>query len=798
MATGANDWTGLTISDGRYLVKSKLGEGGMGVVYRAGDLRLGVDVVIKVPHRAMLDKPGFAIRFAREVRSLVRLSHPSIVKVTDVGQYDGLPFAIMQYLSGGSLDDRRRTAGGRDVPVDPRSVTAWLPGIASALDYIHLEGFVHRDVKPGNILFDNQGHAFLGDFGLIKALAADDFARAKTVTGAGLVLGTPDYMAPELIMARRVDGSADQYSLAVTLYEILCGRRPFQARTPTAVLVLHTSESPQPLTDHVPGLPAQLSAAILKGLSKNPADRFPTCAALADAVAAALAANPSFTVPIPPPTPARPDSVKIRCPHCNKKVAMSATMYNRLKQADKSVPCPACGASIEVASPRTQVLTATPPDVDVTPFRTQKLPSPLAGNTTVLPAADGPAPVTQKIEAPEPEQAPDADPGACYRVQTQLLSALEIESQHQPPLDALPAPAKPSTLAWIGPALAAVALSTGVLVFVLLPRGSAPISNASTSTTTQGNEDLPLELPTGRVDSQVADSDASSLGNSSTTMPSVPLARSVPLETLGPVPASPTSPPSTTTSMFKSPTMNPGAIDTGIPPLATAAAPLGAGARPPDGPPIKVNLDLDQIVAKRDQFAAQVVIPGGLYRVAATGAPVENGLATINVVQAELALQSNGMVRVDSKGASSELLVNASLLPLLTVSTRGGPPGGAGASAWSDNLALLTIRIGSTAPWTREVIKAEFLTSIDFTSIGHDQFKNSFQTLSISASEARVGVTDGDDWKSRVGTHFAGTVKAACRAPKNQATFAKWRAFNQEMGAMISKLQGAPASPFGR
>src|SRR5262249_33509385 len=101
MATRPDDWTGRTVSDGRYRVTAKLGEGGMGIVYRARDLRLGMDVVIKVPRRSMLEDPEFADRFAREVRSLVQLSHPSIVKVTDVGRNDGLPFAVMQYLPGG-------------------------------------------------------------------------------------------------------------------------------------------------------------------------------------------------------------------------------------------------------------------------------------------------------------------------------------------------------------------------------------------------------------------------------------------------------------------------------------------------------------------------------------------------------------------------------------------------------------------------------------------------------------------------------------------------------------------------
>src|SRR5947207_2837574 len=179
MTNRPTDWIGLALSGGRYLISAKLGEGGMGVVYRAQDRNLDSDVVIKVPRRTMLDDPEFAHRFAREIRSLVRLSHPGIVKVTDVGECDGRPFAVMQYLTGGSLEDRQEiTSDGRRVALEPRTVPGWLTGVAGALDFIHSQGYVHRDVKPGNILFDAQGHAYLSDFGVAKTLASSAEVKA--------------------------------------------------------------------------------------------------------------------------------------------------------------------------------------------------------------------------------------------------------------------------------------------------------------------------------------------------------------------------------------------------------------------------------------------------------------------------------------------------------------------------------------------------------------------------------------------------------------------------------------------
>ncbi len=341
MANRTNDWIGATLAGGRYQISAMLGEGGMGSVYRAVDRNLDAEVVIKVPRQAMLEDPEFAARFTREIRSLVKLSHPGIVKVTDVGDWDGHPFAVMQYLPGGSLADQQTGgADGANICANPRSIPRWLAGIADALDYVHAQGYVHRDVKPGNILFDAQGYPFLSDFGVAKVLAAatDSSSSQAAMTGTGMVLGTPEYMAPELIMGEDIDGRVDQYALAVTVYEMLCGRRPFEHETKTKLLVLHTTKAPPALTEFLPALPERLSQVVLKGLAKDPNDRYARCAGFALAVAAAVE-----TLPIAPE-----DRVRVKCHGCGKALLVASPIFQKLKQTGQRVPCPACKAPIQV------------------------------------------------------------------------------------------------------------------------------------------------------------------------------------------------------------------------------------------------------------------------------------------------------------------------------------------------------------------------------------------------------------------------------------------------------------------
>jgi serine/threonine-protein kinase len=294
LSSAGDTWIGQEVASGRYTILSRIGHGSMGQVYLARDRRLDTDVVVKFPFAGekVQSAPEFLDRFSREIRSLIQLSHPHIVTVFDAGDVDGHPFVVMQFLAGGSLKDRLACgAKGELRPMKPRSIHDWLLEIAKALDFIHSQKHIHRDVKPANILFDRHGNAFLGDFGIIKALTSDQAdSRENSLTAPGFLVGTPNYVAPEIVMGRPFDGRADQYSLAMTVHEVLSGINCMEGPTPSATVVNQTMVVPPALTELIAGIPSRMSDAILRALAKDPSDRFESCVAMAQEI---LAATPS-------------------------------------------------------------------------------------------------------------------------------------------------------------------------------------------------------------------------------------------------------------------------------------------------------------------------------------------------------------------------------------------------------------------------------------------------------------------------------------------------------------------------
>jgi tetratricopeptide (TPR) repeat protein len=340
MNTDVKSWVGRRLAGGRYRVTAKLGEGGMGCVFKAHDANLDCDVVIKVPRPSLLDDPEFAGRFAREIHSLVRLVHPHIVRITDVGEHDRVPFAVMQCLPGGSLHDRQRGQAGRPTPLPPGTLAEWLEPVAEALDYIHKQGYVHRDIKPANILFDADGSAYVSDFGVAKAVSGRTTGHAESLTGTGMVLGTAEYMAPEMLLGEDYDGHVDQYALAVTVYEVLTGQVPFTGPTPGAILIRQTTEEARPLQELVPSVPAEVSAAVARALAKKPGDRFAGCLEFARAVLRGLPAGPrrgaSLRMPATGAMARAAAEHRVSCPKCGKGYTVPA------RALTKRMRCPAC------------------------------------------------------------------------------------------------------------------------------------------------------------------------------------------------------------------------------------------------------------------------------------------------------------------------------------------------------------------------------------------------------------------------------------------------------------------------
>ena len=296
---------------GRYIIEAEAGRGGMGVVYRAIDPALSRPVALKLlaPHMSTEGRP--LERFRREAAALAQLKHPHIALVYEFGEHRGQPFIALEWVNGRTLrailDEERR------LPL-PRSLGI-LDQVADALDYAHAHGVIHRDIKPSNILVDAAGSATLVDFGLARMM------EAPALTAGSEFFGTPHYLTPEQINGRPVDGRADQYCLALVAYDMLAGRSPFEATTWPGLVHAHLYEAPTPITELNPALPADVEAALLKALAKDPAHRFANAGEFAAALRPAPRARyPSPTVaagpaelpkPLPisrpaPPVPAEP------------------------------------------------------------------------------------------------------------------------------------------------------------------------------------------------------------------------------------------------------------------------------------------------------------------------------------------------------------------------------------------------------------------------------------------------------------------------------------------------------------
>ncbi len=269
----------------------------MATVYRAYDPLFEREVALKILKRELLNDIQVRERFERETKIIAKLEHAAIVPVYDVGHDNDQLFFVMRYMTGGSLSDRIKQGA---MPLG--AVTHILQRIGAALDYAHAKGIVHRDLKPGNILFDESNNAFISDFGIAKLAHS-----SIKLTGSGII-GTPTYMSPEQAQGDEVDGRSDIYSLGVILFEMLCGKTPFEATTPLGMAFKHAADPVPHILEINPNLPAGIDAVLEKTLAKNPDERYQSGSGFADTFITALSepVTPNADVPTLPPSIAAP------------------------------------------------------------------------------------------------------------------------------------------------------------------------------------------------------------------------------------------------------------------------------------------------------------------------------------------------------------------------------------------------------------------------------------------------------------------------------------------------------------
>jgi eukaryotic-like serine/threonine-protein kinase len=363
----------------RYRDPALIARGGMAEVYRAEDAELGRTVAIKLLAEHLADDDATRGRFTREALAAARLSQaPSTVTIFDVGEHAGRPYIVMEHMSGGSLADRLRAEGAQPLG---RSLK-WLGQAAAALDAAHARGIVHRDVKPANLLLDEDDNVKVADFGVASAAGLGSY------TEAGSVVGTAGYLSPEQARGERATPESDRYALAVVAYELLTGSRPFERETSTAEATAHV-HAPIPVASHAnPTLTPEIDQVLARGLAKEPGQRFGSAVELVAELREALdrAAGTTRVATAAPSPPGRRRSVPL-LPLVLGAVLLAGILAAVLLARDDP------GREAGPTTPQTVRETIT-----------------LPGTTVVETVTTAPEPTTQPTTAPEPTTQPTTAP----------------------------------------------------------------------------------------------------------------------------------------------------------------------------------------------------------------------------------------------------------------------------------------------------------------------------------------------------------------------------------------------------
>ena len=273
---------------GTCVLERLLGTGGMGMVFLAQQTRPAREVAVKILRPRTLvpeeEHLQFLARFRREADVVAQLDHVNILPIYEYGEQADRAYLVMPYLAGGSLSDLLTSRG----TLSPQETLLYMEQIAAALDYAHLHNIVHRDIKPGNMLFHTDGRLVLADFGIARLLPDEHTLQSTVQTHSGLFLGSINYMAPEMVRGRHVDARADIYELGVVIFQLLCGQVPFQGNSPFLVAAKHVQELPPHLYEINPSLSMDIDGVVHKALAKAPEDRYQSAGELIDALRIAI------------------------------------------------------------------------------------------------------------------------------------------------------------------------------------------------------------------------------------------------------------------------------------------------------------------------------------------------------------------------------------------------------------------------------------------------------------------------------------------------------------------------------
>ena len=379
-----------------YRLDEQIGRGGMAVVYRAYDIRLERPVAIKVLSPELARDEAFRQRFIRESRTAAAVDHPNIIPIFEAGEANGVLFIAMRFVHGPNVQELVDTEG----PLAAARACHIITQVAAGLEAAHSHGLVHRDVKPGNMLLDMAGggdypgHAYLSDFGLSKRALS-----VSALTSTGQFLGTLDYIAPEQIEARAVNGRTDEYALACSAFTMLTGHPPFVRDESVAVMWAQISAPPPALTSRRPDLPAAVDDVMAKALAKVPTERYGTCPEFAAALrqACGLESGPGL-VPGPaadfPDVPLRESTQVVPVvPADHEQTGVAGPVSPSDPGSGTGEPWrqPGTGQPGPVPAAPPQRILARPPGTRARPLKT---PGPPAGNPARLPSCPGlPAPV---------------------------------------------------------------------------------------------------------------------------------------------------------------------------------------------------------------------------------------------------------------------------------------------------------------------------------------------------------------------------------------------------------------------